>query len=124
MNNMQYQKGMTGLGWILVLALIAFFTLIGLKVIPVYMNSMTVGSILSDMEDEPGLGSKSPAEIMETLGKRLSINMIKDISRDEIYLESDKDLYYIDIEYEVRRDFIGNIDLVLSFSKTAEIPKQ
>ncbi|MFO8025649.1 DUF4845 domain-containing protein [Thiohalophilus sp.] len=124
MNNMQYQKGMTGLGWILVLALIAFFTLIGLKVIPVYMNSLTIGSILSGMEDEPGMGSKSPAEIMETLSKRLRVNMIKDIDRDEIYLESDKDMYYIDIEYEVRRDFIGNIDLVLSFDKSAEISKR
>ncbi|MDY6979152.1 MAG: DUF4845 domain-containing protein [Pseudomonadota bacterium] len=123
MTNMQYQKGMTGLGWMLVLALIAFFTLVGLKVIPVYMNSFTVGSILSDMEDEPGIGSKTPAEILETLGKRLKINMINDIGHDEIYLESGKNMYYIDVEYEVRRDFIGNIDLVLSFSKSAEIPK-
>lgn len=124
MNNMQYQKGMSGPGWILVLALIAFFTLLGLKVIPVYMNSMTVGSVLSDMEEEPGLGRKSPAEVLETLSKRLSINMIRDIGRDEIYLESDKDAYYIDIAYEVRRDFIGNIDLVLSFNKSAEISKR
>lgn len=124
MNNIRYQKGMSGVGWLLILALIAFFTLLGLKVIPAYMNSMTVGSVLSGMEEEPGLGRKSPAEIMETLNKRLSINMIKDIGRDEIYLESGKDMYYIDIEYEVRRDFIGNIDLVLSFDKSAEIPKQ
>ena len=123
MNKIGYQKGMTGLGWILILALIAFFTLIGLKVIPVYMKSMTVSSVLSSMEEEPGLGRKSPAEILETLNKRLSINMIRDIGRDEIYLESGKDMYYIDIEYEVRRDFIANIDLILSFSKSAEIPK-
>lgn len=124
MHNMRYQKGVTGLGWIFILALIAFFVLIALKVVPVYMKSFTVSSILSDMEKEAEVRSRTPAEILETLNKRLSINLIKDISRDEIFLESTKDAYLLELDYEVRRDFLGNIDLVFNFKKSAEIPKQ
>ncbi|MEX2365457.1 MAG: DUF4845 domain-containing protein, partial [Pseudohongiellaceae bacterium] len=100
---------------------IGFFTLLGLKIIPVYMNALTVSSVLSGMEDEPGMGSKSPAEILSTLDKRLSINMIKDIGRDEIYLDSGKDVIILELEYEVRRSFIGNIDLVMHFNQRADI---
>lgn len=124
MHHMRYQKGVTGLGWLVILALIAFFVLIALKVVPVYMKSFTVNSVLSDMEKEAEIRSRTPAEILDTLNKRLSINLIKDISRDEIYLESTRDAYILELDYEVRRDFLGNIDLVFHFQKSAEIPKQ
>jgi len=121
MKTMQQQKGMTGVGWVLVFLLIAFFTLIGVKIVPIYMSSMSVGSILSDLEDEPGMSSKSPAEILDTVLKRLDINMISDVGRDDIYLDHSGDTTTVEISYEVRRKFIGNIDVVLSFDKKAEI---
>lgn len=123
MNSIRRQKGVTALGWILILALIAFFALVALKFAPLYMGSLTVSSILSDMEKEPSMGDKTPAEILETLNKRLSVNMIKYIRRDEIYLENTKDSIILELDYEVRKDFVGNIDIVLSFNKRAEIPK-
>lgn len=124
MNSIRQQQGATALGWLLILALIAFFALVALKIIPVYMNAFTVGSVLSNMEDEPGMGSKSPAEILSTLDKRLSINMIKDISRDDIYIDSGKDVIVLELEYEVRRSFMGNIDLVMHFNQRADIRKE
>ena len=124
MYNMQYQKGMGALGWVAVLALIAFLSLIALKTVPVYINAMTISSILSDMEKEPDMGSRSPSEILGTLYKRLGVNNIRDIDRDSIYLDTTKDYINLELDYEVRRTFIGNIDLVLSFNQQAEIPKQ
>lgn len=124
MYTMRYQKGMTGIGWILTLVLIAFFALIAMKIVPIYMTSFTVSSILSDVEQEPDMGSKTPGEILQTIGKRFRVNMVKDVSRDNIYIDSTKNEIIVEIEYEVRRNFIGNVDLVLSFNKQANIPKQ
>lgn len=123
MNSIQHQKGITAVGWLVILALIGFFTLLGLKIIPVYLNALTVNSVLSGMEKEPGMGSKSPAEILNILDKRLSVNMIGDIEKDEIFLDSAKDTYILEVEYEVRRSFIGNIDLVMHFNQRADIQK-
>ncbi|MDZ7663128.1 DUF4845 domain-containing protein [Thiohalophilus sp.] len=123
MNSIGHQKGVSALGWILILALITFFSLVALKLAPLYINSLTVSSILSDIEKEPSMGDKTPAEILETLNKRLSVNMIKYIRRDEIYIENTKDNIILELDYEVREDFVGNIDIVVSFNKRAEIPK-
>jgi len=124
MKTMQQQKGMTGVGWILVFLLIAFFTLIAVKIAPIYMSSMSVGSMLSDLEDEPDMRSKTPAEILDTVLKRLDINMITDVGRDDIYIDHTGDTTTVEIAYEVRRKFLGNIDVVLSFDKKAEIQTQ
>jgi len=114
---------MTGLGWIIIIALIGLLTLFTLKTFPAYLNSMTISSILSDMEKEPDMGTKTPSEIMGTLYKRMGVNNVRDIDRDSIYIDSTKDFIILEVDYEVRRNFFGNIDLVMSFNKRAEIPK-
>jgi len=123
MYSIRYQKGMTGLGWIIIIALIGLLTLFTLKTFPAYLNSMTISSILSDMEKEPDMGTKTPSEIMGTLYKRMGVNNVRDIDRDSIYIDSTKDFIILEVDYEVRRNFFGNIDLVMSFNKRAEIPK-
>lgn len=122
MKTMQRQRGMTGVGWMLVFALIVFFTFVGIKIMPIYMDSFTVGSVLSDLEKEAGIGSKTPAQIMSTIMKRLDINMIEEVGRDNISIDRSGTFLNVEIDYEVRRNFMGNIDVVLSFTKKAEIP--
>lgn len=124
MNRIGRQKGATAISWILIVALIGFLALMVLKIAPVYMNSFTVKSVLSDMEKEPSLGSKSLAEIISTLNKRLSVNMIDTIKRDDIYIENKKNTIILEIDYEVRRNLIGNIDFIVHFEEYAEIPRQ
>jgi len=124
MNSIGRQKGVTAIGWILILVLIGFFALMVMKIAPVYMGSFTVKSILSDMEKERALESKSPAEIIKTFNKRLSVNMVTTIERDDIYIENKKDAVILGVDYEVRRNLIGNIDFVVYFEEHAEIPKQ
>lgn len=124
MKSIQQQKGMGALGWIAVLALIAFTSLLVLKLAPVYMNSLTINSILSGMEEDQELGSKSPGEIKTTLFKRINVNRITDVALDEVFIEQTKDNIVVEVDYEVRNKLIANIDFVISFHKKAEIPRQ
>jgi hypothetical protein len=121
MNSPQYQKGMTGLGWVMVFFLIAFFTLIILRLFPAYMDSFKVGSIVSDIREEQGIGSKTPAEIRTMIMRRFDINMVTDVGRDDIYIERRGGMLVIEVDYEVRRKMLGNIDVVISFNKSAEV---
>ena len=123
MQNVRRQKGMTGIGWIIVFLLIAFFTLVGVKVLPIYISSMTVSSVLSDMEQEYGMGSKTPGEIIRTFSKRMQVNNISDVTHENVYIERSGNVMLVEVDYEVRRNFIGNMDIVVKFSKTAEIPR-
>jgi hypothetical protein len=122
MQSLHRQRGMTPIGWILVFLLIAFFTLITLKLVPIYLDGYKVSSILSSLESEPETGARSPAEIIRTIEKRLDINMVDAVTADDIYVEKVGDKMTIEIDYEVRKNMLGNIDVVVSFHKTAEVP--
>jgi hypothetical protein len=121
MKSIHRQRGMTPIGWILVFLLIAFFTLIALKLVPIYLDSFTIGSVISDLKKEPGIGSKSSREILSTIEKRLDINMVKGITADDILIEKAGDAMTISTEYEVRENILGNVDVVVSFNKSVEV---
>ena len=123
MKSLQRQQGMTTIGWILTFLLIAFFTLITLKIVPIYIDSYKAVSILDDMEKEAyEIGAMSPGEIVRTLQKRLTINMVQGVTSDDIYVERNGDSLTIGLDYEVRRNLLGNLDVVVSFEKSIEVP--
>ena len=122
MKSIHRQRGMTPIGWILVFLLIAFFTLIALKLVPIYLDSFTIASVISDLRKEPGIAAKTPREVTAIIQKRLDINMVQGIiSPDDIIVEKRGDTMYINADYEVRENVMGNVDVILSFSKSVEV---
>ena len=121
MKSIYRQRGMTPIGWIFVFLLIAFFTLIALKLVPIYLDSFTIGSVISDMKKEPGIANKAPREIVVMIEKRLDINMVKGITADDIFVEKVGDTLSISAEYEVRENLFANVDVVVSFNKSVEV---
>jgi hypothetical protein len=121
MKSIHRQRGMTPIGWILILLLIAFFALIALKLVPIYIESFTVGSVISDLKNEPGIGSKTTREITSIVNKRFDINTITNVSVDDIYIEKLGGTMTISAEYEVRKPMLGNVDIVVSFNKKVEV---
>jgi len=121
MKSIHRQRGMTPIGWILVFLLIAFFTLIALKLVPIYLDSFTIGSVISDMRQEPGIAAKTPREVVAMIEKRLDINMVEGITADDIFVEKRGDTMTISAEYEIREKMLGNVDVIVSFNKSVEV---
>ena len=122
MKSIHRQRGMTPIGWIFVFLLIAFFALIGLKLTPIYIESFTVGSVISDLKNEPGITSMTSREISSIINKRFDVNTITNVSTDDVYVEKLGDTMTISVEYEVREPLLGNVDIVVSFNKYVEVP--
>ncbi len=120
----QKQVGMTAIGWIGVIALILMFILMILKLFPIYMDGFKVGSVLSDLKDEPGVANMTPVMISNTIMKRLDINMVDNVTREDIYIDKLKNSMNVEIDYEVRENLVGNIDVVVHFQKAISIPTQ
>ena len=116
------QKGLTGISIMAIIVVIAFAALIFLKIMPVYFDAFKVGDVVSAMKDERGLGDKSNNEIAKMILKRLDVNMVTDVNKDHIFIEKTKNDIFIDVEYEVRKKMFGNLDVVVSFKKSAEAP--
>ena len=121
MKSIHRQRGMTPIGWIFVFLLIAFFTLVALKLVPIYLGSFTIGSVISDMQKEPGIANKAPREVVVMIEKRLDINMVEGVTADDIFVEKRGDTMIISAEYEIREKMMGNVDVVVSFNKSVEV---
>lgn len=116
------QKGLSGISIMVLLVVIAFVAVIFLKIMPVYFDSFKVGDVVSGMKAERGLGDKTNNEITSMILRRLDVNMVSDVTKEHIFIEKSKNDVLIDVEYEVRKQMFGNLDVVINFKKSVEAP--
>lgn len=116
------QKGLTGISIMMILVVIAFVAVAFLKIMPIYFDSFKVGDVVSSLKEERGLGEKTNNEISNLILKRLDVNMVSDVTKDHIFIEKTKNNVFVDVEYEVRKQMFGNLDVVISFKKSVEAP--
>ena len=46
------QRGMTMLSWLVVIAIAVFFMLIGIKMVPTYLENYSIRQVLTNMEND------------------------------------------------------------------------
>ena len=116
------QKGLTGVSIMAILVVIIFGALLFLKIMPIYFDSFKVNDVVSSLKEERSLGDKSSKEIATMILKRLDVNAVTDVAGEHIFIEKSKNMIFVDVEYEVRKKIAGNLDIVVSFKKSAEVP--
>lgn len=115
------QKGLSGIGWLFVLGLIAGGSLVTLKLLPVYMENMSIQSILDEV-GETGDKYSNSRDVRTAIVRRFEINNIKNMSMTDIIVDRDGGVYEVQADYEVRVPFVYNIDFVLMFKNHAVVP--
>jgi len=116
------QQGVTMITIVLGLVLLAFFVYIAITLWPVYLENFSVNSHLERLADDPQAKSMTKTEILNTLQKRFGIDDIKSVRAQDISIAGESgDGYDLELDYEVRKHFMGNIDLVIVFNKTYQI---
>jgi len=117
------QKGMTGIGIALILTMVAFFAFIGLSLFPIFMESFKVNSALDSLKSEPGMATKPSGAIVTILMKRLDIDDVESVTRQEVSVERSAKATTVYVDYEVVKHLFSNISLLVIFEKDVEIPK-
>ncbi len=119
---MKRQNGMTLIGTLIVLALIGFFTLLGLNVGPLYGDYYKVKSALAAVEKTQNLSSKSIQEIKLLFAKKIDINYIPSgpILKDTKVKKGGGK-----VKMQVKHDFtaplMDNLDVVLHLDESFEV---
>ncbi len=122
MNKLHQQKGMTAIGWLLVLGLVAFFVLIVLRLVPLYLEYAKVASTLESVAAEPGVTNMSKSEIVNIITKRFDVNDVRNVDARKVQVSKDRGILKVGFSYERRQHLISNIDVVASFDKHVEVP--
>ncbi len=115
------QQGMTFIGWLIVLGLIAFFAILVLRLVPSYLEYFKVESTLESLKNEPDITGKAPAEIRSLISRRFSVNDVEHVTARDVKVTRDGGRTIISIKYEVRVPIMGNVDAVTKFDKSVEI---
>ncbi|NKI34404.1 DUF4845 domain-containing protein [Wenzhouxiangella sp. XN79A] len=110
------QMGMTLIGFLLLLSAVIFVAYIGMKLVPIYMNHYNIVSAMKDLAAEPGSAQYSERRVRDLLSRKLSVNYVRSLRPDQIELIRSPQPS-LKLEYEVREDLIGNIDVVVSFNR-------
>lgn len=110
------QAGFIPLGLLYVIVLTVAVGLVGLKLVPTYLEHYKVKTALESLKKEPTLSSRSRDEILTMLLKRLDVDMVEHVTAKEIKVEKRGQAIRILIEYDVVQPMVGNVDVVLHFS--------
>ena len=121
MMNKYRQGGMTGTGWLVVLALIGFFSMLIIKLAPVYMEHFFFFFVLESIKEEPMITQKSVPEIRTLIQRRLKVNGVYEMSNDDIKIKKEGGVTSVDITYQVVKHMAGNVDVLISFSDNIKL---
>lgn len=112
------QYGITYMGMLILLVVIAFVAVVVIKVFPLYLEHMKVQSSLNSLAQEAkdsGEALPPPPEILRQLFNRLNINDVEHVRKDNIHITREGHKIVVSVNYEARVHLFYNIDLVAQF---------
>jgi hypothetical protein len=112
---------MTLIGWLLAMILIGFAALVGMRLVPVYIEGSTVRTVVKGLESDPELSANNRAGVVQALMKRFDINNVTNVSREDIALQQVSEGLEVVVEYDARVTLFGNLDAVAHFRQQAVI---
>lgn len=118
MKNRHNQLGMSYIGVLLILFIVGGLAKIAITIGPAYYDFYTIDGIITSLYREKSGRASSIEEFKSALSNRLLINNIRDKTPDNFEYSMDGAELTIELDYEVRKQLFGNLDLVAHFKKT------
>ncbi len=117
------QKGITMIGFALVLGVVGFFAYAAMKLVPVYSEYFGVVKSMKQLQTEPGIENKSIEEIRQMLNVKFDLQYVseKDVPPTAIQLVTGNGQRALRVAYDMDVPFIYNVDLLVHFDKTVDL---
>ena len=117
------QQGMSMLGWLVILALVAFVASTAFKIMPHYFDYMSLDKAITSVETDKVAEVRSIGQLYQHVYKAMEVNGIRDIDLKEVLKveQVGADQFRAKLKYEKREGMIKNLDLVARFEKEYEL---
>ena len=119
------QKGITFIGFVIVLMVVGFLAYVAMKLVPVYSTHMGVVKAMKQLQTEAGIADKSIEDIRHDLSVKFDLQYVDEsvIPRQNIQLKKQGGSTTIRIFYDRRVPFMYNVDLLVHFDTTVDLSK-
>jgi hypothetical protein len=117
---MHKQKGLTLIGFVIVIAFVLFIAYLGMKIGPIYLDNMAVESAMNEVAEEKGSAKKSPYDIKLKFFTQMNLNAIDHVNESHIKLVRGNPAR-MTVKFETREPIMGNLDVIVRFNKTVAL---
>jgi len=123
MNMHRKVRGITLIGFIIMLAVAGFFAYMVMRLLPMYIEYFGVVKSMELVKNEPGSAQRSLEEIRRDMRFKFDTQYVdnESVPPQAIQLKREGGAATLRVAYEKRVPFIYNIDLVVSFDKSVNL---
>jgi hypothetical protein len=115
------QQGMTFLGLLCILAMVALIGYAGIRLAPVYLNYMKIVRTMDSAATEAKGDNPDPAAMRMSFNRHWAIEDITVVGEKDIEITKDDNGITMHIAYDDSAPYIGNISLTVHFDKTVKV---
>lgn len=117
------QRGVTFLGWIILLIPVAIVVYAGIRLTPVYLNYMRVARSLERLPTQQSDPQNINAEsLRQSLDKSFDIETIEFPTTKDIDIHRDGDHWAAIADYQDVAPLFGNVSILVQFHKEVDLP--
>ena len=115
---MKKHRGMGVLSIFLLLALLVGSAIVGMKMVPAYLEYFAIKKAFRNMSGQ--LEGASVKDIKTKFGNHTMIDDIKSVKPDDLEISKEGGKVVVSAAYQVTIPLFGNISLLLDFNPTTE----
>lgn len=116
------QRGLSFLGLIALVGTLGFLAVIGLKLIPIYMDSWKIDGVMKAVISDSDIDRQSRREVLDAMIKRLDIESVDAVNyknyKESLTIKKSQNQTTINVYYQVVTPLIGNLSLIAEFDKS------
>ncbi|HSG65910.1 MAG TPA: DUF4845 domain-containing protein [Gammaproteobacteria bacterium] len=114
------QAGITALGFLILATIFGLVGFGGIKLAPLYMQKMRVGTVLEDVKTELDGTNVNTATLRRTIVQRLYIEGIR-VQSEDVIITPTNNGYNVSLRYDNQTSFIGGISFLVAIDEQIEI---
>ena len=122
-NSRHRQQGLSSVGWIAVMGIFGFLLITFFKVFPMYYDSYRVKAALESLSQDTEVDAKSKREIWQSLQKRLYIDGVKSIKREDVTMQRKDGKTTVTVEFQLEDEYVGNLYIGAKFVESAVLER-
>jgi hypothetical protein len=111
------ERGMTTVGFLILIAFVGLFAFAALRLTTVYLNYIKVAGVLDGVYEEFDSQNPSRSAIRTSIGRRFDVESVSVINERDIVVTADSGGFLVKANYEHTTPFIGNIYFTVIFDK-------
>ena len=113
------QTGVSLIGLLLVSAILVAFAIVGMKLVPSYLEFMAVKKVIKAVAEEKG-GASTVAEIRRSFELRASVDAIESVKSGDLEITKDSGGIVVAARYRKEIPLVANIGIYIDFAAASK----